>query len=504
MSINPLVPYSIPSTNNLTTPFPELNTNLLEDHKQVGQVANNITYRAHSNISDQYSALHTRKLQEKPAVTLIPAEVHKVPSVTQNSSSFTSSRVSEKNIETNTFENYTSSHSESSINSTTSITSSPLFYSSASAYMNSEISPSTLSVRTNSTESGIASETITESHNVVSEDFPQTTLAPVSTANCSAMSLVTPVPHSISSRFDTSTKIMKTWDTNATPTEPSVGNILSSAIFNTVESTDVTTSKIFSDAKHAENVISNFISHTAPSLETITSGTIFNTMPSVKDVSSDTISSNVESAENMSSKEVSSTVQSVETLTSSTVSYIIPSVENAISDTLSSVVAVVNVTSTAKSSSSISSTIQSLETVTSNTVPSNAQSTDSVTSGAISNTVLSAETSNTISRTMQSAKTITLNALPSTVLSLTMVTPNTTSSPLLPVESVTSSTSSTFSSTEPSMNYILPTTDAILNGLSDNSNTTSLNVIHEVNTLICKPNKKPLPLIIHFLVLKYV
>lgn len=532
MSINPLVPYSIPSANNLTTPFPELNTNLPEDHKQIGQVANNVTYTAHSNISDQYSALHTRKLPEgKPVVTLIPG-VHKVPSVTQNSSSFITSRVSEKNIQTNTFENYTSFHSESSINSTTSIISSPVLYSSAGTYINSEISPNTLPVTTKSTESGIASETIIELHNVVSEaDFLQTTLVPVSTANSSAMSLITPVPHSISSSSDTSTEIMETRDTNATPTEPSVGNISSSEIFNTVESRDVTTNKIFSNAKPVESVISNFISNTAPSLETITPGTIFNTVPSVKDVTSDTVYSIVESTENMSSREVSSTVRSVETLTSSTVSYIMPSVENTISDTLSNVVAVVNVTSTAKSSSSISSTIQSLETVTSNTVPSTVQSTDSVTSGAISNTVLSAETSNTISRSTQSVKTVTLNSLPSTVVSLTVVTSNTTSSPLLSVESVTSSTSPTFSSTEPSMNYRLPTMDAIrrdkfqvntvsvknessrrteeeieksFNTLSDNSNTTSLNVVHEVNTLICKLNIQLFPPVIQFLELKYV
>ncbi|PNF35661.1 hypothetical protein B7P43_G17472 [Cryptotermes secundus] len=503
MPINPLVSYSMPSTNNLSTAFPEVNTNLSEDHKQVGQEDNNITYTVHSNVSDQYSALHTRKLPEgKPVVTLIPEEVHKVPSVTQNSSSFISSRVSERNIQTNTFENYTSFHSESSINPTT-----PLFYSSAGAYINSEISPNTFPVTTTSTESEIASETIIESHNVVSEeDFPQTILAPVTSANCSAMSLVTPVSHSLSSSFDTPTKTVETWDTNATPTVSSVGNILSSAIFNTVESRDVTTNKISSNAKAVESVISNFISNTAPSLENITSRTIFNTVPSVNDVTSNTISSNVESAENMSSEEVSSTVQSVETLTSSTVSYIMPSVENAISDTLSNLVAVVNVTSTAKPSNSISSTIQSLETVTSNTVPNTVQSTDNVTSGAISHSVLSAETSNTISQNMQSAKTVTLNSFPSTVLSLTVVTSNTTSSPLLSLESVTSSTSSTFASTVPSIKYILPTKDAkqgdkfqvdIVSGkdesshrtedeigksfdnLSDNSNTTSLNVIHE-------------------------
>lgn len=519
VSINPLDSYSMPSTNNLSTLFLELNTNLPEDHKQVGQEDKNITYTAHSNVSDQYSALHTRKLPErKPAVTLIPEEVHKVPSIIQTSSSFISSRVSEENIQTNTFENYTSFHSEPSMNPTTSITSSLLFYSSAGAYINSEISPNTFSVTTTSTESEIASQTIIESHNVVSEeDFLQTTLAQVSIANCSTKSLVTPVPHSISPSFDTPTKILETWDTNITPTVSSVENILSSAIFNTVETRDVTRNKISSNAKPVESVISNFISNTAPSLENITSRTIFNTVPSVNDVTSDTISSNVESADNMSSGEVSSTVQSLETLTSSTVSSIMPSVENTISETLSNLVAVVNVTSTAKSSSSISSTIQSLETVTPNTVPNTVQLTDNVTSGAISNTVLSAETSNTVSQNMQSAKPVTLNSLPSTVLSLTVVTSNTNSSPLLSVESVTSTTSSTFSSSVPSMKYILPTKDAkqrdkfhvdIVSGkdeyshrteeetgksfdsLSDNSNTTSLNVIHEVNTSICKPNRK--------------
>jgi hypothetical protein len=534
-SINPLLSYLIPSTKNSTTPFPELNRYLPEDQKQVGQTANNITYTAHSNISDQNSVLYTRTLPEsEPVLTLIPREVHKVPSVTQNISSIISSRVPETIIQTNAFENYTSFHSEASINSTTSTIYSPVFYSSAGAYIISESSPNTLSVTTNSTESGIGSQTIIESHKVMSkEDFSHTTLVPILTANYSAMSLVTPVPHSTSSSVNTSTKIMETWDTNAAPTEPSVANVLSSAIVTTMESTDVITNKIFSNAKSVESVISNFISNTAPSLKTVTSGTIFNTVASVRDVTSDTISNTVVSEENVSSREISSTVQSVETLTSSTLSNIMPSVENAISNTFSNAVTVENVTSTAKSSSSISSTVQSLETVTSNTIPSTVQSIDNETSGAISNTVLSAETSNTISRTLQSAKTVTSNSLPSTVPLSKMETSNATSTTLPSVESVTSSTSSTFSSIVPSMNYKLLTkettqrdkfkgdidsgkdessnrteeeTEKSFISLSDNSNTTSLNVIHEVNTctLICEPNKRNFLSIIQFLVSKYM
>jgi hypothetical protein len=508
LSISPLAL----RTKNLTTPFPELNRNLSEVQKQVIQAANNNIYTVHSNISNEYSAPQMNKLPEgEPVLTLIPGKVPEVPSVNQNISSFTSSRVFEKNIQTTIL--HTSFHSETSINSTTSIIPSPIFNSSTGTYINSKISSNDFSITTNSTESGIASEGNTVSHNVVSEDDSlQTTLVPVSTANSSTVSLATPAPHSTSSSFNTSTKIMETWNTNAAPTESSVGNISSSANFTTVESIN----KIFSNAKPVEGVISNIISNTAPSLETATSGTILNTVVSVEDVTSGTISSNDISEENVSSREISSTVQSVETLASST---------------LSSAVALVNVTSTAKYSSSISSTVQSLEAVTSNTIPSIAQSSDDVTSGTIFNAVLSAEASNTIFPTVQSAKTLTSNSLPSALLLLTVVMSNASSSPLSSVESVTKSTRSTTPSSVPSMDTILPTkaatqrdkfqvdivsgrdesshtteeeTDWSFNSPNDNSNTTYLEIIHEVNMLMCKQNKIIFPSINQFLVSKHM
>jgi hypothetical protein len=515
LSINPVAPYS--RTKNLTTPFLELNRNLSEVQNQVGQAANNITYTVHSNISDQYSEPQTKKLPEGESV-------HEVPSVNQNILSFTSSRVSEKNIQANTL--HTSFNSETSINSTTSISPSPIMYSLADEYINSKISSNDFSI-TNSTESEITPAANNESHNVVSEDeSPQTTPVPVPTTNSSTVSLATPAPHSISSSFSTSTRIMETWNINAASTESSVRNLSSSSIFTTVESTDVITNKIFSNMKPAESAISNISFTTAPSLGTVISGTILNNVVSVEDATSGTTSSYEISAENVSSRDISSTGRSVENLTSSTVLYIMPSTENAISNTLSSAVAVVNVTSTAKYSSAISSTVQSLEAVTSNTIPNIVQSTDNVTSGTISNTVLSAEASNTIFQTVQSAKTLLSNSTP---LLLTVVMSNASSSPVPSVESVTKRASSTTPSSVPSKDYILPTKDATqrekfqvdtvsgkeesfhtteeetessFNSLNDNSNTTSLKIAHEVNMLICKQNKRIFLSINHILVSK--
>jgi hypothetical protein len=473
LSINPLAL----RTNNMTTPFPELNRNLSEVQKQVIQAANNITYTIHSNISDQYSAPQTKKSPEgEPVLTLIPGNVDEVPSGDQNMSSFTSSRVYEKNIQTNNTL-HTSFHSETSIYSTTSIVPSPTFYPSTGAYINSKISSNDVEITTDSTESEIASEA---SQNVVSEDdSPQTTLVPVSS---------TTAPHSTSSSFNTSTKIMETGNTNAAPTESSVGNISSSANFTTEESTDT---KIFSNAKPVESVNSNIIYNTAPSLETATSETILNT---VEDVTSGTISSNEISAENVSSREISSIVQSAaENVTSSIVPYIMPSAEN--------------VTSTVK----YSSTVPSLEAVTSNTIPSIVQSSDNVTSGTISNIVLSAEASNSIFPTVQSVRTLTSNSLPSDLL-LTVVM-----SPLSSVESVTKSTRSTTASSD----TILPTKAAtqkdklqvdIVSGKDELSHTTEeetdrlfnspnatyLEIIHEVNMVMCKQNKRIFPSINQF------
>jgi hypothetical protein len=324
--------------------------------------------------------------------------------------------------------------------------------------------------------------------------------------------IVSPVPSVEAATSSTISRVVNSTET-----------VISDLIYQSVPSLETVTSRIISSTGPSVGTAdSSPVSSTAP--ETVPSSTISNTVPSLETITSNSITSTLPSVGTVTSSRISSTVP--ETVTSSTISNTVPSLETRTSSTISSPVSLVKTVS----SNTVSSTVPSVKTVTSSTISNDVQLVDTETSStisshvpsvktAISNTIsnyipsVKTKTSSTISNFVPSVENIISNIFSSAVPSAEPITSSTISSPVPSVQTVTTSAISTPSfSKVPSINYSLATEDPKqinefqvgISGknqsshrnkedieksptsLSDNRNTTSLNVTHEVITLTCE------------------
>ena len=363
--------FNFTSTENSTSPFPDLNRNVAKDFKPVTQATDSTTHKVPYDSSEHFSKLHTTKFPEgQPIMSLTPEKLYTAtdpPDVL-----FISSATTKTKNQTNTPENTSPSHSESSAKSTTLAGYPSLFYlASANTNITTESSPTTTAVLNHSTESRLMLGTSVESSNAEFADVPQTSPVPVSKEDYSILSLVATVPTSIPS-ISISTK--KSWETripHTTPFVPSVEAITSNEI-STTEPEAITSNEISTTEPSAEARNSSKISSTEQSAGSVTSSkattplnpvTTFKNMSPLEGVSDSTISSTVPSVENTSSRGISSTVQFVET--TNIISSSVQSPENA-------------------PSGLISPTVPSQATITSNTIFSAMPSTETITSSTIS------------------------------------------------------------------------------------------------------------------------
>ena len=340
---------NLTSTENLTTPFPDLNRNVAKDLNPVTQATEGTTHKVPSESSENFSKWHTTKFPEGERIVSLKPEKLYTTTVPPDVS-FLSSATPETKNQANTPENTSPSHSESSAKSTTSA--------SANSNITTESSPVTTPVLNYSTESTPMSGTAIQSSNAGLTDVPLTSPVPVPSVDYSVPSLVATVPTSIPSISVSTTESWEMWVTHTTPVAPSVEAITS----NTISTTE----------PPPETINSSKISNTEQSTTSVTSSTdtttlypvtILDKMSPLEGVSESTVSSTVPSEENISSRGISSTVQSVETTT--IISSTAQSPENAPLDL-------------------ISATVPSQATINSNTIFSALPSTETVTSSKIS------------------------------------------------------------------------------------------------------------------------
>jgi hypothetical protein len=347
----------VTSTENSTTPFPDLNRNIAEDFKPVTQATEGTTHEVPSDSSEHFSKRHTTKFPDRQQImSLMPEKLYTatvLPGV-----SFLSSETSETKNQANTPENTSPSHSESSAKSTTSAGNPSLFYSaSANSDITTESSPVTTPVLNYSIESRTMLGTAIHSSNAGFADVPQTSPVPVPSVDYSVLSLVT-VPTSIPSISNSTTESWETWVTHTTPVAPSAEAITSNTISTTEPSPETINSRKISNTEQSTANVTSSKDKT-----TLYPVTTFDNTSLLEVVSESTVSSSVPSEENISSRGILSSVQSVET--TSIISSSAQSPENA---TLGL----------------ISATVPSQATVTSNTIFSALPSTETVTSGTIS------------------------------------------------------------------------------------------------------------------------
>jgi hypothetical protein len=291
-------------------------------------------------------------------------------------------------------------------------------------------------------------------------------------------------------------------------TEPSVATANSSPFSSTVPE-PVTSSTISNTVPSSETVTSSTISSVAPSVGTVLTSRISSTVPAT--LTSNTISNIVPSLETKTSSIISNPVSSVQTVSSSKVSSTVPTVKAVTSSTISKKVQLENT----ETSSTISNYVPSVKTAISITTSNYSPLVQTETSSTAFSTVQSADnqTSSTISNFGPSVKNIISNISSSAMPSAEPTTSSTISSTVPLAETVTASTISTVSfSTVPSVTYTLTTKDTrqinefqvstsgknhpshrneedrqkSFTSFSDNGNTTSLNITHEVITLACE------------------
>jgi hypothetical protein len=349
---------NVTSTENSTTPFPDLNRYVAKDFKPVTQATEGTTHEVPSDSSEHFSKQHTTKFPDRQQImSLTPEKLYTAtvpPGV-----SFLSSETSKTKNQANTPENTSPSHSESSAKSTTSAGYPSLFYSaSANSNITTESSPVTTPVSNYSTESRTTLGTAIQSSNAGFADVPQTSPVPVPSVDYSVLSLVATVPTSIPSISISTTESSETRVTHTTPVAPTAEAITSNTISTTEPSPEIiNTSKISNTEQSTASVTSR------TDTTTLYPVTTFDNMSPLEVVSESTVSSTVPSEQNISSRRISSTVQSVET--TSIISSSAQSPENAPLGLISSIV-------------------PSQATITSNTIFCALPSTETVTSGTIS------------------------------------------------------------------------------------------------------------------------
>jgi len=340
---------SLTSTENSTTPFPDLNRNVAKDFKPVAHATDDTAHEVPSESSEHFSKLHTTKFPDgQPIVSLMPEKLNTAtvpPDV-----SFLSSATPETKNQADEPENTSHSHSQTSAKSTTSAGYPSLFYlASANSNNTTESPPVTTPVLNYSTESRLMLGTPSQSSNAGFADVLQTSPVPVP----SILSLVATVPTSISPNESLETRV-----THTTPVMPSVEAITSNTISTTEPSPETINSSKISNTEQSTASVASSTDTT-----TLYPVTTFDSMPSLEGVSESTDSSTVPSVENISSRGISSTVQFVET--TSIIPTSVQSSENA-------------------PLGSISATLPSQATITSNTIFSDLPSTETEISSTIS------------------------------------------------------------------------------------------------------------------------
>lgn len=372
---------NLTSTENSTTPFPDLNRNVAEDFKLVTQATDSTTHKVPSNSSEHFLKRHTTEFPERQPIMLLMPENSYTTTVPPDDS-FLSSATPESQNQANIPENTSPSHSQLSAKSTTSAGYPSLFYlASANSNITTESSPGTTPVLNYSTESRHMLGTAVQSSNAGFADVPQTSPVPVPSVDYSILSLVATVPTSIPSISISPNKSLETWVTHTTPVASSVEAITSNTIPTTEPSPEtINSSKISNTEQTTASVTSSTDNITLHPVTT------FDKMSPIEGVSESTDSSTVPSVENISSRGISSTVQVVDTtnITSSSVQ----SPENV-------------------PLGLISDTVPSQATVNSNTIFSDLPSTETVMSSTIStffSTVLSLSYQITTRDTIQDNK----------------------------------------------------------------------------------------------------
>jgi len=349
---------NVTSTENSTTPFPDLNRNVAKNFKPVTQATEGTTHEVPSDSSEHFSKRHTTKFPDRQQImSLMPEKLYTAtvpPGV-----SVLSSEIPETKNQANTPENTSPSHSESSEKSITSAGYPSLFYSaSANSNITTESSPVTTPVLNYSTDSRTMLGTAIHSSNTGFADVPQTSPVPVPSVDYSVLSLVATVLTSIPSISISTTESWETWVTHTTPVAPSAEAITSNTISTTEPSPETISSSKISNTEQSTASVTSSTDTT-----TLYPVTTFDNMSPLEGVSESTVSNTVPSEENISSRGISSTVQSVET--TSKISSSAQSPENA-------------------PLSLISATVPSQATITSNTIFSALPSTETVISGTIS------------------------------------------------------------------------------------------------------------------------
>lgn len=345
---------NLTSTENSTTPFPDLIRNAAKDFKPVSQATEGTTHEVPFDSSEHFSKMHTTKLPEgQPNMSLMPEKLYTTavpPDV-----SFLSPVTPETKNQANTPENTLPSHPESSAKSTTSAGYPSLFYLAiANSNITTESSPVTTPVLNYSTESRPMLGTAIQSSNAGFTDVPQTSPVPVRSVDYSILSLVATVPTSIPSISISTKESWETWVTNTTPVAPTVEAVTSNTISTTEPSPETINSSKTSNTEQSTASVTSSTDTT-----TLYPVTTFDNMSPLEGVSESTVSSTVPSEENISSRGISSTVQFVETV--SIISSSVQSPENA-------------------PLGLISATVPSQATITSNTIFSDLPSKETVTS----------------------------------------------------------------------------------------------------------------------------